>query len=839
MQELPAALEAFRAYPQFILYKLVPQTEFKTKKIPLDPHTLQAFKKGADWQNDPAAVTTFENASEMCGRLGHGHGVGFLFTNKDPFFFVDLDDCLNGDRWSDKALDIMAALSGAAIEVSQSGRGLHIFGTCGQLPAHAMEVEGVGGFYTEKRFVALTGDRAMGSAGTDHTSALTQRVIPTYYPPKTHHSAVAADWTDEPVPEWCGPADDETLIKKAKASKSLAATFGNGKSFQVLWDADEDALAELYPPSTQGETYNRSNADMALAQYLAFWTGKNCERIQELMLKSGLVRDKWDREDYLPGTILKSVSLQKEVYGTPKLSGSPKQIEFAESIRRSKFDECTGDIDLLLQQRKASWWIDHKDTHADELIKQLTPIIETPVLKLSTEPQFLAGYQFLGQEQQATYFKGCVYVQENHRVFVPSGALLKSEQFNASYGGFTFQLDDGNGKTTRKAFEALTESQCVRFPKAEAVCFRPKLDPGAIIEQDGMTLVNTYVPVDTPRVTGDAGPFLRHLEKILPDQRDQVILLSYMAACVQYKGVKFQWAPLIQGTFGNGKSLFSKCVVAAIGMKYSHLPPAKEIDEKFNSWLFNKIFIGVEDIYVPEQKRELIEVLKPMITGDWLAKRAMQQEQVMRDVCCNFIFNSNHKDAVRKTKDDRRFCVFFSAQQSRDDILRDGMGGDYFPALYDWLKDAGGYAVVNELLHTYPIPDEYNPAGKCHRAPETSTTWEAIAHGLGSVEQEILEAVDEGRPGFRGGWVSSMALDILLKLKRKDGAIPINKRREMLIDLGYDWHPALNSGRVNNPVMPDNGKPRLFIKTGNEAILLKTSAEVAKAYEEAQKPDGL
>ena len=45
---------------------------------------------------------------------------------------------------------------------------------------------------------------------------------------------------------------------------------------------------------------------------LAFWTGRDCERIRALMNKSALARDKWEREDYLPRTILGAVGRQFE-----------------------------------------------------------------------------------------------------------------------------------------------------------------------------------------------------------------------------------------------------------------------------------------------------------------------------------------------------------------------------------------------------------------------------------------------------------------------------------------------------------------------------------------------
>jgi hypothetical protein len=164
------------------------------------------------------------------------------------------------------------------------------------------------------------------------------------------------------------------------------------------------------------------------------------------------------------------------------------------------------------------------------------------------------------------------------------------------------------------------------------------------------------------------------------------------------------------------------------------------------------------------------------------------------------------------------------------------MSGDYFPALYRWL-DSGGYAIVTEYLYTYQIPDKLNPAVSCHRAPETSSTLEAVGTGLGRIEQEIIEAIEEGRPGFAGGWISSVALDKMLNNNRSARMIPLNKRRELLNSIGYDWHPGLINGRVNNPIMiDDNKKPRLFIKAGHPDKNVKEVVEIVRLYSQAQFP---
>jgi len=65
--------------------------------------------------------------------------------------------------------------------------------------------------------------------------------------------------------------------------------------------------------------------------------------------------------------------------------------------------------------------------------------------------------------------------------------------------------------------------------------------------------------------------------------------------------------------------------------------------------------------------------------------------------------------------------------------------------------------------------------------------------------------------------------------------MPQHKRREMLRSLGYDWHDGLIDGRVNNAVLPDAGKPRLYIKKDDPQGQIVGAGEIARAYSEAQK----
>ena len=771
------------AYRQFLCYALVPSQRLpgKMDKLPVSPHTGQVVSA-----HDPSHWVEAADACRVATAWGPGYGVAFVFTENDPLFFIDIDNAFDGAQWSPVALRLAAMFPGAAMELSQSGKGMHIFGT-GRAPAHGKKNIALGlEFYTELRFVALTGISAQGDAGTDHTAAL-HAITAEYFPPGAASGAGGdLTLTDGPVPEWRGPADDDELLRRALMSRSAASTFGGRASFADLWEGNADALAKAYPDGG-GRAYDASQADMALIAHLCFWTGKDGERILRLMQRSALARDKWEREDYLPRTIAETIARGGDVL-------QDKPVEPAATPKASDVAPTLADV---------------------------------------------VGNTFLSPEAQKSLFAGCVYVSNQHRALVPGGALLKPEQFRVAFGGYCFAMDTTNERTTRNAWEAFTESQALRAPRADTICFKPDQPPGTIHKRPGVAAVNIYWPVEVPRKKGDASPFLNHLAKIIPHAEDREVLLCYMAACVQYQGHKFQWAPLIQGAPGNGKSLISRCVAEAIGSRYTHWPKASKLAAQFNGWMVGKTFFAVEDIHVPGAKMEIIEELKPMITGgDGLEIESKGVDQVSTDICGNFIFNCNSKSDLPKTNDDRRYSVFHCAQQSAADIRRDGMGGEYFPRLYAWLREEG-YAIVAELLWTYPIPPQLSPAvtagGYLHRAPDTSSTAAAIEASRGGVEQQIAEVIAQDSPGFMGGWVSSVMLDRLVSDTLKMGnRLSLSKRRELLQGMGYILHPGLPEGRTNNPVQPDGKKPQLYILANHPDRYLTGAAEIAKAYTAAQ-----
>ena len=282
---------------------------------------------------------------------------------------------------------------------------------------------------------------------------------------------------------------------------------------------------------------------------------------------------------------------------------------------------------------------------------------------------------------------------------------------------------------------------------------------------------------------------------------------------MQNPGVKFQWAPVIVGTEGNGKSTILRHLTEAVGKRYTHFPNAQKLDSSFNAWVSGKLLIGIEEIQAG-RNHAIMEALKPLITNPMIQVEPKGIDAYMMDNVANFVLLSNYRDAVRKTADDRRYAVIYCAQQSMQDNLSFGLTSEYFVQYYHWLEN-GGFEIVTNFLHNYQPEAEFNPAQYCRTAPVTSSTYEAIEYTRTHEEQMVVQAILDEEPGFKGGWISSTALNTLLDTYR---GRPMHNRAksEMIRRLGYDTPPQLPYGKSSRRIIeaPEAGRrPILYLKT--------------------------
>lgn len=687
-----------RLPPRFINWRAVPNGD-KIDKVPTSPRT------GHDCNpTDPAHWTHYDAA--ISAAQATGCGVGWVL-NGDGFAFLDFDKCNVGGAWSPAVLAIIAPFqaAGAAMEVSQSGTGLHVIGRYdpSRLDAsrHRNKVDGWREFYVTGRFVAFGPHGWQGNPNADCTDALL--------------SPGVLELRPEPAaPSLAGtcPVPDDDVLRRLLAAQGMNAAFGGKATPAQLWQADPATLGRFFP-SPSGAPFDHSSADAALLAHLAFWTHRDPATMARLFERSGLMRSKWaERPDY------RAASIDGAIAGCARV---------------------------------ADW--------------TPRPTVQPPVASTGAPGIDVPRAGYLTIPDQLTHFAGCVYIRSLNRILTPTGELLDNAQFRATFGGYEFAMQADGARPTKSAWEAFTENRAHGFPKARAVTLRPDLPFGTIVGDEA----NGYLRCGVEPVEGDVTPFLSHLEYLIPDANDRAMLVKWLARVVQQPGKLTRWAPALIGPFGNGKSFVFNCVQAAIGDQFTHKVNPKEITATHNGWIHGKLFARVEEIKMGE-RRDIFEDMKTWITDPTINVRAMNTDSVTITNVLNFGFATNHADGVVKLRGDRRVAIFETNETVQSD--------SYYVRLFNWAETGGYAAVAWYLLHRVDTVDL--PI----RAPHTSGTDEAIANTLGRAEQFLQEAIDEGRQGFRAGWLSAWAARQVLEDAGIKAVAP-RKLGQIIENLGY------------------------------------------------------
>ena len=301
---------------RYFLYRLTWNSE--RNKYDKQPASLD----GQHWPvSAPANLTDRATAEHALAALPVGmYALGMWIAQGSGVFFIDFDDCVDPvtHQLSPDAARIAHPFvaAGAFFESSSSGRGAHIIGRyTGTLPAHCNRRDKFE-FYIADRGVALNPAGGVGSMDVDCTAQLLA-MLPEAFPPRTTDALPVG----QRRPEWRGPEDDDELIRRALAARGSARqAFGHAATFADLWN---------------GNVEKTSEADMALASHLAFWTGCDVERIERLMRRSGLVREKWnEHRTYLRElTIAHACTTTANVYADPQLpTASSLLLESADGI---------------------------------------------------------------------------------------------------------------------------------------------------------------------------------------------------------------------------------------------------------------------------------------------------------------------------------------------------------------------------------------------------------------------------------------------------------------------------------------------------------------------------
>lgn len=246
------------------------------------------------------------------------------------------------------------------------------------------------------------------------------------------------------------------------------------------------------------------------------------------------------------------------------------------------------------------------------------------------------------------------------------------------------------------------------------------LAPGGPAIVDGNAL-NTWRGFKTTPSPGDVKPFLDLLRRLVPDREVAGYLVQWMAHLVQRPHVKMHVAPVVwSAAKGVGKNLLFECLLAAIGSDHSILIEKADLARDFNAWAKDKIFV-IGDEVIGSDPRLDADKLKGLVTSATIHINQKHQPVVEQRNFANFVFLSNHSNALFIDEHERRYLVW--------EIEAGPLSVQEFEQFTKW-RDSGGIAAMFDMLLTLPLTG-FNAKAP---APRTKARSQMIAANKSDLE---------------------------------------------------------------------------------------------------------
>ena len=275
----------------------------KRTKIPFNAETGEFAKS-----NDKSTWSSYETAVNAKGV----DGIGFFF--EPPYLGIDIDDIdddLHRFKQGDKLDNIVSEFNEAFksyTEVSPSGNGLHII-VKGKIPGSRRRKGNIE-MYDSGRFFTMTGKNI---GKYKDVTEVSEQVFKTIY--------------NKYLP-------DNTI--KYPTTNNYQQNIHNLSEIDVINEIYKSKQAKLFDDLMKGnyEPYytSHSEADMALANILAFWCAKDYSQMDSIFRQSNLYRDKWDEKrknsTYGEQTLFKAINEANNIY-TPKQQTDDNPLRYA------------------------------------------------------------------------------------------------------------------------------------------------------------------------------------------------------------------------------------------------------------------------------------------------------------------------------------------------------------------------------------------------------------------------------------------------------------------------------------------------------------------------------
>lgn len=401
----------------------------------------------------------------------------------------------------------------------------------------------------------------------------------------------------------------------------------------------------------------------------------------------------------------------------------------------------------------------------------------------------LVRYENPASVELPHWLDGFVYVQFDKTFYSYTKRVgMATEAFNASYGRFMLTKKDVlEGKSSPEH----VPSQYALNTKQIPVVFNTMYLPGEddLFTYNSKAFVNTYsdknipdIPDKLNRAELEAIEIVKaHMVHLVAAEQDRETLLDAFAFIVQNPGKRLNWAILLQGTEGDGKSFWAGLLAATLGPDNLTNLHAQAMEEKYNGWSENAQVVFFEEIKLHGHNRfDVLNKVKPLITNVMVSVRRMQTDIYSVVNTVTYILTTNFRDALPLDDNDTRYFIVFSRWQTKEALAAFvAKNPDYYARLYGTLQYGGA-------LRKWLLARKISPTFSADaRAPDSRGRTEMVRNAI-SEEAECLDEILRSSPRMDLCWHLVNTTELAQEMQGRGVDVPYGKAMgKLLLAAGF------------------------------------------------------
>jgi len=347
-------------------------------------------------------------------------------------------------------------------------------------------------------------------------------------------------------------------------------------------------------------------------------------------------------------------------------------------------------------------------------------------IKLREEPYAASEYLWQLNNRIAFIEKVNAYWDFKYKTMYKTTAFLIQQ-----FADLIYPEPKANGEGFKQVNAADAWSKWEHKRKYDDIGYFPGDEP--VVNVDGVDIINTWPDYKCEPREGNVKPFLELLDYLFEGEPVlRAWFEQWLAYPLQNPGEKCLNAVLLHSRRqGVGKSFVGYIMSEIYGDNFN-VVSQDELQSAYNDWVVFKQFILGEEITGNNSRREA-DRLKNMISREQINVSIKYQPGYKLKDCANYLFTSNHVDALHLENSDRRTAVH--------EITAEPKSEAFYKRVDRWrFSKAGPPALFHYLLNV--DLDGFNPKKAPPSTAAKRAMIDASKSGLDLFAEEVLDNAD-------------------------------------------------------------------------------------------------